>query len=112
VRLFTERTRDPELLHERREKGVLYGSGLIAGGGVMGIIVAALYNGYLQREVLVTANEPVGGFTAVSAAFYDWINIGQGWAGGLAGVVALAAFAVLTFTLVWSVRAPGGRDRS
>ncbi|MBN2566002.1 MAG: oligopeptide transporter, OPT family [Candidatus Eisenbacteria bacterium] len=106
VRLFTERTRDPEVLHGRREKGVLYGSGLIAGGGVMGILVAALYNAHLQRGLQTAAGEPVSRLTAAAASFYDFVNIGHGWAGGLAGAVALAAFALLTATLIWSVYAP------
>jgi hypothetical protein len=107
VRLAAERTPDPDLRHERREKGVLYGSGLIAGGGVMGILVAALYNAHVQRETLLAAGEPVGRLTAATASFYDFVNIGHGWAGGLAGVVALAAFAGLTFTLVRSVWSRG-----
>jgi putative OPT family oligopeptide transporter len=110
VRLAAERTRDPELAHHRREKGVLYGSGLIAGGGVMGIIVAALYNASVQRGLLTASGEPVGRMTAAAAAFYDFVNVGHGWAGGLAGVVALLAFAALTVTLVLSVWS-GGRRR-
>ena len=34
------------------------------------------------------------------AAFYDFINIGHGWAGGWAGVIAIVAFGLLTLTLV------------
>lgn len=109
VRLMTERVGDADLRHDRREKGVLYGSGLIAGGGVMGILVAALYNAFVQREALLAAGESVGGATSWAAAFYDFVNIGHGWAGGLAGVVALAAFAMLTLTLVWSVWSGGGK---
>ena len=103
VRLLTERVRDPDVRHDRREKGVLFGSGLIAGGGVMGIIVAALYNSYLQRDLLTAAGEPVGALTRATAAFYDFVNIGHGWAGGLAGVVALLAFGLLTLSLASSI---------
>jgi hypothetical protein len=113
VRAVTERIKDADLRHRLRERGVLYGSGLIAGGGVMGIIVAALYNSSVQSAKLLEAGESVGFMTRVTAAFYNAINIGHDWAGSLAGVVALVAFGVLTATLVWSIRPPaGGRRRS
>ena len=82
---------------------MLYGSGLIAGGGVTGIIVAALYNSSMQSEKLTAAGEPVGAATRVTAAFYNFVNIGHDWAGSWAGVVALVAFGVLTMTLAWSI---------
>jgi putative OPT family oligopeptide transporter len=113
VRAITERIKDADLRHRLRERGVLYGSGLIAGGGVMGIIVAALYNSSVQSATLLEAGEPVGFATRVTAAFYNAINIGHDWAGGLAGVVALVAFGVLTATLAWSIWPPaGGRKRA
>jgi putative OPT family oligopeptide transporter len=111
VRLLAERTGNAEARHERREKGVLYGSGLIAGGGVMGIIVAALYNSHLQREAVMAAGEPVGAATSVTAAFYDFINIGHGWAGNWAGVVAIVAFALLTLSLASSIWPLWGRKK-
>ncbi len=107
VRLITERTKNADLRHDMREKGVLYGSGLIAGGGVMGIVVAALYNASVQKAAAITAGEPVGWLTAATGSFYDFVNIGHGWAGGWAGVVALVGFSVLTMTLarsIWSLR--------
>jgi putative OPT family oligopeptide transporter len=109
VRQLTERIKESDLRHRLRERGVLYGSGLIAGGGVMGIIVAALYNSSVQSGKLLTAGEPVGAATRVTGAFYDFINMGHGWAGNWAGVVALVAFGALTMTLVWSIWSPFGR---
>lgn len=111
VRLLAERTGGAEARHERRERGVLYGSGLIAGGGVMGIIVAALYNSHLQREAALAAGESVGAATSVTARFYDFVNIGHGWAGDWAGVVAIIAFAVLTLSLASSIWPLWGRRR-
>jgi len=111
VRAVAERVKDPEVRHQLREKGVLYGSGLIAGGGVMGIIVAALFNAYQQRDLLTAAGEPVSALTGGTAAFYDFVNIGHDWAGGWAGVVALLAFGALTLTLVMSIWPLPGRGK-
>jgi len=77
VRLFAERPRDESLRHERREKGVLYSSGLIAGGAVAGIGVAALVNWQVQEK----------------------IAIGFEWAGGWAGLLALGLFGLMTASL-------------
>jgi hypothetical protein len=67
----------------------------------------------VQSATLLEAGEPVGFATRVTAAFYNAINIGHDWAGGLAGVVALVAFGVLTATLAWSIWPPaGGRKRA
>jgi putative OPT family oligopeptide transporter len=111
VRAAAERARDPEVRHRMREKGVLYASGLIAGGGVTGIIVAALFNASQQRQLLSAAGEHVSALTRATASFYDFVNMGPAWAGSWAGVVALLAFGFLTATLVWSIRQPprGGR---
>lgn len=109
VRQLTERIKKAEVRHKLRERGVLYGSGLIAGGGVMGIVVAALYNSSVQSAKLAAAGEPVGAATRLTGAFYDLVNIGHGWAGNWAGVVALLAFGALTMTLVWSIWPPFGR---
>lgn len=111
VRQLTERIKKSDVRHKLRERGVLYGSGLIAGGGVMGIVVAALYNSSVQSAKLTAAGEPVGVATRVTGAFYDLINIGHGWAGNWAGVVALLAFGALTMTLVWSIWPPFGRGK-
>ncbi len=86
VRLIVERTRDPERRHTRRERGVLFSSGLIAGGALMGIGVAALVNAGLDES----------------------ITIGYGWAGGASGLVAALIFGLLTLTLYLSTRARAG----
>ncbi len=77
VRHIVERTRDPERRHARREHGVLFSSGLIAGGALMGIGVAALVNAGLDKH----------------------IRIGYGWAGGASGLVAALLFGLLTLSL-------------
>jgi putative OPT family oligopeptide transporter len=82
VRLMVERTRDPERRHMRRERGVLYSSGLIAGGALMGIGVAALVNAGLDKH----------------------ITIGYGWAGSASGLVAAVLFGLLTMSLHLSAR--------
>jgi putative OPT family oligopeptide transporter len=79
VRSFVGRTADDELRHRRREHGVLFSSGLIAGGGVTGIIIAALVNAKIQER----------------------IDLGDTWAGGAAGLFALIMFGLLTFSLAW-----------
>lgn len=114
VRALASRTSDAHELHERRERGVLFGSGLIAGGGVTGLLVAFLENAHLQRERLLLAGEPVGAATRALAAFYDKVHIGYGWAGGWSGLVAVLAFLGLTLALVLSVgvwRRPQDRAR-
>jgi len=47
---FYEKTRDAEARHECRERGVLFASGLIAGGALVGILVAVLVNAHLQER--------------------------------------------------------------
>ncbi len=82
VRLMVERTRDAERRHARRERGVLFSSGLIAGGALMGIGVAALVNAGLD----------------------EYVTIGHGWAGRASGLVAALLFGLLTLTLHLSTR--------
>lgn len=78
IRFMSEKLGRPEEAHERRERGVLMSSGLIAGGAIMGIVVAALVNSGIQER----------------------ISVGYGWAGSAAGAVALVAFGGLTLALV------------
>jgi putative OPT family oligopeptide transporter len=85
VRLMVERTRGPERQHTRRERGVLFSSGLIAGGALMGIGVAALVNAGLDEH----------------------ITIGHGWAGRASGLVAALLFGLLTLVLHLSTREQG-----
>jgi hypothetical protein len=114
VRLLASRTRDARELHARRERGVLFGSGLIAGGGIMGLLVAFLENAHVQRDRLLSGGEPIGAGTRALAAFYDRVHLGFGWAGDWSGFVAAVAFMVLVAALAHSVglwgRARGERD--
>ncbi len=84
VRLFAERVRDERVRQDRRENGVLMSSGLIAGGALVGLVVAWFDNiGLTER-----------------------ISLGSSWAGGYDSLVGIAMFALLTWSLV---RATKGR---
>jgi putative OPT family oligopeptide transporter len=109
IRLFTERTRDPGLRHTRRERGVLYSSGLIAGGAIVGLAVAFLENAQIQRDDLIAQGEPVGVMTRGLATFFDKVHIGSGWAGSAEGVAALIFFFILAATLVVAISPRRGR---
>lgn len=80
VRFFFERAKDGGLRHERRERGVLFGSGLIAGGAITGIVVAGLVVARVQEK----------------------IEVGSGWAGDASGLLAVIAFLLLTAALALS----------
>ncbi len=76
LRIIMERTsRSTEEASERREHGILFGSGLVGGEGLLGVAIAAVAFYYKSR--------PKG--------------IGPEWAGDAAPFVGLAAFAVLAF---------------
>ena len=83
IRYFVEKnTRgDSEMLEKRNERGILLGSGLIAGEGIMGVLIAAY-------------------------AFFAGKPQGIGWAfsGTVGGFVALGVFALLGFYLVRKTR--------
>jgi putative OPT family oligopeptide transporter len=112
VRAAIERARgDESLRHERRERGVLFSSGLIAAGGLMGILVAGLVNAEGQRALAQASGQPVGKMTAAVAAFYQRIHIGPDWAGGAAGLVALGAFLLLALALALSAARGGPGER-
>ncbi len=103
VRLATERTRGEGLRHERRERGVLMSSGLIAGGAIVGLLVAFLENAQIQRDHLLADGQPVRGVTRVMAAFFERVHIGSGWAGGHEGLVAVLVFLGLIAALVVAI---------
>lgn len=79
VRWVVERQFSGSILQEKREAGVLYASGLIAGAALLGVLIAI----------------PV----AFAPDLLARINVGPGWAGDLAPWVSLGAFAVLTLSL-------------
>jgi putative OPT family oligopeptide transporter len=104
VRLIANRTRSPEVLHERRERGVLMSSGLIAGGGIMGLLVAFLENAHLQRAEALAAGGTASPVVRAVAALYDRVHVGYEWAGHWSGLVAVLAFGGLTAALAASLR--------
>jgi putative OPT family oligopeptide transporter len=55
LRWFLGRNQAPEIKEERREKGVLFGSGLVGGGGLTGVVLAVWV-------VAVRRGEPIAGF--------------------------------------------------
>jgi uncharacterized oligopeptide transporter (OPT) family protein len=68
------RKQDPVTKERRREKGVLFGSGLVGGGGLTGVILAVWV-------VVVRGGHPIQGFAP---------NIPE-WAGMLLAAVTIAA---------------------
>lgn len=87
VRYLFERTKDPAVRHERREHGVLFASGLIAGGAIVGIIVAGLVNAKVQEKM----------------------EVGFAWAGSAAGLVSVCVFLALTGALAIAAGVGSGR---
>ncbi len=76
LRLSMERTAPTtEVAAERRERGILFGSGLVGGEGLLGVGIAAV--AFMQKKA------PSG--------------LGPEWAGSAGPFVALAAFAILAF---------------
>ena len=55
LRWYLGRNQDPQTRERRREKGVLFGSGLVGGGGLTGVVLAVWV-------VAVRRGEPIGGF--------------------------------------------------
>ncbi|MFQ6102880.1 MAG: OPT family oligopeptide transporter [Candidatus Glassbacteria bacterium] len=72
---------DLELIRKRREKGILYGSGLVGGDGLVGV-----------------------GIAFWAGAFGIPEGFGTAWAGGLAGIIPLVFFMLLVYLLVRSTR--------
>lgn len=75
VRWLLERRYSGVELQEKREAGVLYTSGLIAGAALLGVLIAV----------------PV----AFAPGFIGAIHVGSEWAGSLANLVAVVAFGAL-----------------
>ncbi|MDX1631640.1 MAG: oligopeptide transporter, OPT family, partial [Thermoanaerobaculia bacterium] len=82
LRLAAERKAPTEEeASERRERGVLLGSGFVGGEGLMGVGIAALV--YAQQ------------FLPAGMAEFIETGFGYAWAGGLSQLVALVAFLLL-----------------
>ncbi len=84
IRLFVERRarHDRALLARRREKGVLFGSGLVAGEGLVGVGIAMF--------ALLAGQRPEG--------------IGPEWAGPMQPLMPLAIFAAMAWLLFNTTR--------
>jgi putative OPT family oligopeptide transporter len=84
IRLLVERRSrgDRTVLTRRREKGVLFGSGLVAGEGLVGVGIAMF--------ALFAGRRPAG--------------IGPEWAGTFLGVIPLLVFAWMTWILYRTTR--------
>jgi hypothetical protein len=79
VRWIIEKRFRGEELQEKREAGVLYASGLIAGAALLGVLIAI----------------PV----AFAPDLLTAVNVGPEWAGPLAPALSLAAFTALAVSL-------------
>ena len=79
VRWVIEKRFTGTVLQERREAGVLYASGLIAGAALLGVLIAI----------------PVAFAPEVIAD----IHVGSEWAGGAGQLISLLAFAALTLSI-------------
>jgi len=65
LRWYLGRNQDPETKERRREKGVLFGSGLVGGGGLTGVVLAVWV-------VAVRGGRPIAGF---APAIPDWASM-------------------------------------
>ena len=65
LRWYLGRNQDAETKERRREKGVLFGSGLVGGGGLKGVILAVWV-------VAVRRGEPIAGFPP---SVPDWASM-------------------------------------
>ena len=83
LRMFVEKNAsNADEVSERRERGVLFGSGLVGGEGLLGVAMAAETTWYVARNRT------------------PWAGIGNEWAGAAAPLVALLAFGLL-IALFW-----------
>ncbi|MBW3660424.1 MAG: oligopeptide transporter, OPT family [Gemmatimonadetes bacterium] len=84
VRLLVEKRNEGEERREKRENGVLFASGLIAGAAVVGVLIAGLVFGAEQSVAVRSFQDAVTGLT-----------------GGAGAVVSLAVFLGLAGLLWW-----------
>ena len=89
VRWFVEKRKKGDEQKSALENGVLYSSGLIAGEGLVGILLAVF--AIIRLPGGMTLGEKMGGiFTSLIPALRN-VNVGN--------AVGLIAFALLTFSL-------------
>jgi len=85
LRKLVESRNSGEVLKEKREGGVLFGSGLIAGAALVGVLLAAVI------------------FFAERVTLFRWLvdhwTVGHGWMGALSTPVAVLVFAGLAWIL-------------
>ncbi len=93
LRWFMERGgRTPESKTSRRENGVLFGSGLVGGEGLLGVLVAGI--------VFFRNYPPVAG----RATLPPWGQVGAWASDGTLELLASAAFASLALVFAWRCR--------
>jgi uncharacterized oligopeptide transporter (OPT) family protein len=80
LRYLTERTKDNDMLNTRRENGILFSSGLIAGSAIVGVGLA------------LTAS--------YSETFVTTLEIGYKWMGPFSNIASLIIFAGLCLLLL------------
>jgi hypothetical protein len=68
LRYILTKRQDPEEAERRREKGILFGSGLVGGGGLTGVLLA-LWVGVRGGEKIVGYPPPVPDWAAEGLAF-------------------------------------------
>ena len=66
LRWFLGRNQDEKTKERRREKGILFGSGLVGGGGLTGVVLAVWV-------VAVRGGEPIAGFPPTKLP--DWASM-------------------------------------
>lgn len=92
LRFFVEKRATSETdRDERAERGVLFGSGLVGGEGLMGVVISA------------------AAAIAIGRDMQPWAGVGSAWAGAAAPFVAALAFGALIF-LFWRLSVKGSSN--
>jgi putative OPT family oligopeptide transporter len=86
-----KRSRTEQEREEQTERGVLFGSGLVGGEGLMGVVIS------------------IAAAVALGRGVDPWRGIGLGWAGALAPLVGTLFFAGL-IGLFWRLSVGGSRE--
>jgi hypothetical protein len=84
LRWYLTRIKDADEAESRREKGVLFGSGLVGGGGLTGVALAFWV-------VFMKGGEPIQGY---APDIPDWT----------AAVLAAVTIGVILWTMAWQAR--------
>ncbi len=89
VRWFIEKRKKGDEQKSAIENGILYSSGLIAGEGLVGILLAVF--AIIQLPSGVTLGDAIGGFLPNMIPALQNVNVGN--------IIGIVAFALLTWTL-------------